>query len=85
MGGERSLLDTGGSGYFSHDSTKLVECAEYNITLRYVGDATYPIAGTGSLAIHLRFGGKRVGTVRLLEVVVYFWACLLPVIRADYT
>ena len=49
VGDEMWLLDTEASGYFIYVSTKLVGKAEWNITLRYAGSATYPIVGTGSL------------------------------------
>ena len=66
VGNEMWPLDTGASGHFTHDSTKLVEYAECKRTFRCAGGAMDPIVGTGSLEIHQR-SGKGLVTVRLLE------------------
>ena len=67
MGDDLWLLDTGATGQFTHDRRLLESYAECSRVLCCAGGNTFPIVGTGTLRISLRFG-EEVVCVTLMNV-----------------
>ena len=55
MGDDLWFLDTGATGHFTYDPRSLESYAERSRVLRRAGGNTFPIVGTGTLRISLRF------------------------------
>ena len=56
MGDDLWLLDTGATGHFTHDPRLLESYAECSRVLRCARGNTFPIVGTGTLRLSLRYG-----------------------------